>query len=305
MGRPSFMPQRKPRSASEQDHYAIADSYVPKVARAFETLRRNIKNSTDWEEVQRGAERGNSRLVMGAIPTSPIEPPFQRFARDFEKILGKIIEEAGEDGLKRLGIDGQISVKAEVDIGVKISPAAKEFMRGRSAKLVSDISKKQKQALREALADNFDRAMRPEETLAAIERTVGHTTRSAAAAQKRYDAMIAGGSSPAQAKKAADRYGAQLLRGRAKTIARTETTAAQSVGLHEAWKAANDAGELPEGVKRKWVSMDDDRMSDICEELDGQTAALTEPFYSGVLGEYVDQPPAHPNCRSTVVLVFE
>ena len=38
---------------------------------------------------------------------------------------------------------------------------------------------------------------------------------------------------------------------------------------------------------------------EICEPLDGQEAALDEPFDGGIF-----RPPAHPNCRCSVGLVI-
>jgi hypothetical protein len=68
---------------------------------------------------------------------------------------------------------------------------------------------------------------------------------------------------------------------------------------------------MPEGAKKKWVAMEDTnpktgkpRTSKICLELaDHPPIPVDQPFESSIVGPIM-QPPAHPNCRSTMVLVF-
>ena len=93
----------------------------------------------------------------------------------------------------------------------------------------------------------------------------------------------------------------------AERIARTEVIRAANLGINDAFIQA------PGVVYKQWLSELDDRTSDICEELNGN--------YVGVEGNFVDKggevaghtldytdtpfPPAHPNCRSTIVPVFK
>lgn len=69
-------------------------------------------------------------------------------------------------------------------------------------------------------------------------------------------------------------------------VARTAFTHVGAVARHETMRANADV------VKRyQWVSTLDTRTSDICQDLDGQVFEVDR----GPL------PPAHPNCRSTIV----
>lgn len=84
---------------------------------------------------------------------------------------------------------------------------------------------------------------------------------------------------------------------RAKTIARTETNRIANNGRLEAY--------ISGGVEKiKWVSSIDNRTTDICRELNGQVVKIGENFKLKN-GEEISSPPAHINCRSTIVPVFD
>ena len=51
-------------------------------------------------------------------------------------------------------------------------------------------------------------------------------------------------------------------------------------------------------VQKRWVSVIDDRTSDICEALDGESVEIDDFFDAD--GDEVMSPPAHPNCRATI-----
>lgn len=82
---------------------------------------------------------------------------------------------------------------------------------------------------------------------------------------------------------------------RAKTIARTEIARADGMGLLIGW----DETGLVEG--KEWLTAEDDKVSEICQE-NGHAGVigLHDRFPSGDL-----MPPAHPNCRCTVLPVIK
>jgi HK97 family phage portal protein len=100
---------------------------------------------------------------------------------------------------------------------------------------------------------------------------------------------------------------------RAQTIARTETVRAANKGARMGYKAAGV-------IKLRYTAVLDEATSEICEHLDGTIVGINEPFISEGTGfslsngssmdlSYtnggVEEPPAHVNCRSTIVPVFE
>jgi SPP1 gp7 family putative phage head morphogenesis protein len=84
---------------------------------------------------------------------------------------------------------------------------------------------------------------------------------------------------------------------RAIMIARTESIRALNQGNLQ---AAKESGI---NFKKKWDARLDSRTSEGCRHLDGQVVGLNEKFKWN--GEEFDAPPAHPNCRSRVLLIEE
>ena len=82
---------------------------------------------------------------------------------------------------------------------------------------------------------------------------------------------------------------------RAKMIAVTETTKSYAEGQLETGRRL--AKEWP-GVRvvKKWHTNRDDIVCEICGPMDGQEVGIDEQFTTG-LGDKVDAPPVHPNCR--------
>ncbi len=81
---------------------------------------------------------------------------------------------------------------------------------------------------------------------------------------------------------------------RLNTIARTEVMRASNYGRLEGYKKSVV-------VKYKqWLTAFDDRTCPECEVMNGEIAEIDKPFSSGE-----QAPPLHPNCRCTIVPVFE
>lgn len=86
-------------------------------------------------------------------------------------------------------------------------------------------------------------------------------------------------------------------RDRARMIARTEMNRAENMGHID--------GARQSGLKlmKRWDSHLDKRTSAVCRDLDGVTIPLDAKFRWK--GQEFDAPPAHPNCRSTVIFIQE
>lgn len=99
-----------------------------------------------------------------------------------------------------------------------------------------------------------------------------------------------------------NRSAKRLQKHRSVTIARTELNRAVSQGQNEVWNKAADDGLISRESTKVWVTVADMDRSDVCTALDGQEVAMDEQFYSPVTGDNLNGPPAHPNCRSAVIL---
>lgn len=97
-------------------------------------------------------------------------------------------------------------------------------------------------------------------------------------------------------------YAQRLLLERADTVARTLTVYAVSAGQQAGWEAGVSLGVLPASQRKRWLLSRSERTCPICRALDGQIVGLFESFQSPDAGR-LPYPPAHPNCRCSVVLV--
>lgn len=86
---------------------------------------------------------------------------------------------------------------------------------------------------------------------------------------------------------------------RAEMIARTETNRAENQGQLLAMKKSG------EKMTKTWLAALDNRTSAICKRLDGQTVGLDKKFVDSSTKQEFEAPPAHVDCRSTLVFNFE
>jgi hypothetical protein len=99
------------------------------------------------------------------------------------------------------------------------------------------------------------------------------------------------------------RYFSEIVPSRARTIARTETLTANSLGQEAAFK---DANELMPGMKKVWITLGDSRVRDEHVALDGTEAdQKTGKFANGLK---FPRDPAGPasstiNCRCSLLMV--
>lgn len=90
------------------------------------------------------------------------------------------------------------------------------------------------------------------------------------------------------------------IKGRAETIARTETLTAVSLGQAAAMQ---DAASVIPNLKKMWLSADDDRVRDSHRAVDGEVQAWDDPFTNQLYFPHDPQGPAEEviNCRCTFV----
>ena len=106
----------------------------------------------------------------------------------------------------------------------------------------------------------------------------------------------------ARTKKHGQRYGNKLRRARARMIARTEIAYAQNRGMYDTLIKANADGVLGASAQKEWLTGPTD-VCEICRPMAGQKVPLKSPFNVG--GNFVDYPPAHPNCRCFILPVAQ
>jgi len=149
---------------------------------------------------------------------------------------------------------------------------------------------------RKALNAIVERAIRegipPMDAARLIMQHIGLDPRRAGAMMTFRERLVDAARSSASVNRATERFGKKLLRGRARTIARTETMGAMNAGSLESFKQAQADGLLDQDAGKEWLVSDP---CEICAPLVGEAVPINKTFSNGL-----DAPPAHPACRCSL-----
>lgn len=209
----------------------------------------------------------------------------------------------------------------------RTSAEAVAWANDHSAQLVTSVTAETRAAIRQIIARAFSEGIAPREAAKLVKQIVGlrpdqvdavlnarQKLLDAAARAKRtgksVKVQIPGapkgisvpptGLTPDRMSATLQRYADRQLRQRALLIARTETIAAANAGQQLQWEQAVKEGLLRGNEKQRWIVAFDERLCKVCRALHGQQVSLGQPFMS--INGPVLRPPAHPNCRCSVVL---
>jgi SPP1 gp7 family putative phage head morphogenesis protein len=303
--KPEYQDTRPP-DAELRDAYAIAANNELQFARAFMRFTRDLMTPSAMAAIGRAVRADSAAAAVRALPVLEAADDM----RDrFERAYGTIIQEAGQAEANRhkWKFKFEIAKRLEGLFGGRVppNPHSLKWIRERAGAAIADTTKKQQANVRKIVERSFEQGLRGPEVVQQIEAEVGLLAREQDAVERRFQSNLNQGVSPSAAKRDRDRYAASLRTKRAERISRTETIEAQSQGRRDSWKLADEEGLIPPGTEREWAAAtESDRTCEICLDLDGQKVALNESYDSAVLGEKVDRPPAHPNCRCTEILDF-
>jgi hypothetical protein len=98
----------------------------------------------------------------------------------------------------------------------------------------------------------------------------------------------------ANAEAASERYQRTVQRYRTETIARTEILRASNEGRAIAWRQGVEEGWIDPSATQRWIAESD--ACDICTPMTDLVIPFGQSFPNG-------DPPLHPNCRCTLILV--
>lgn len=314
--KPAWQKGSRPTTAEGRAALAIIARNETRFSRAFLKTMRELFASEYMNQLKRAIRSGEQSIerILDAVPWFNEADPesvafWTRLADSASRAYESTIEDSGSYTARRYNFPMKFTVTKQaeatvaVDLLVPINPASSKWIRTKSASLVKDISSGQQAKLRKVLSRNFERGMRAESIIGEIEAVVGLTETQAGWVLARQDLAIARGIPAKEARRNAKEFGQRLLTQRAKSIARTETIDAHTQGLKDAWQMAKENGFMPPGTEKVWEALEDERTSEICEELNGQAVPVDQMFFSSIVGP-IEKPPAHPNCRSTMTLRF-
>ena len=221
-----------------------------------------------------------------------------------EEALRQELGAAGEAELRRLerSLAKAAPVLARFDLR---NPFSEDFVRRRGGELIAGITGQARERIRALVESGFVDGVPVRTTARAIRETLGLDSRGVRAVESQIRALADAGSPDDVIERMAQAYADRLLSSRAETIARTETMTAANQGTLDSWRQASREGLIPGGMQKRWIHAKGSlRTCPICNELGGsEPVPMGGQFYSSILGESFDAPPAHPNCRCTVGLV--
>lgn len=311
----------------------LADKYEGMLRRKLLEAINNIRDSVKLGQVAALLEAGAStKDIFAALGLTAADA---RLAAVIDT-LGTAYRTAGITALTAAaaGVGGGPRVLVRFD---SVSPGAVEYLRDRSASLVTAITQDTVKTIQDTLASMYGSGASPMAAARQLRDSIGLTAQQQQAvanyraALQSYDysalarnlsgndersiraAFRARSLTPQRVNELVARYADRLLRYRTQVIAQTESFRAMNAANHEAWQQAIDGGQVdPSTIRRFWVSTNDSHTRESHREipvLNDGGVAYDEPFKSP-LGPimYPGDPNASPsnsiNCRCSVIIRF-
>ena len=270
----------------------LAARMEPPARRAFLAAVLGAAAAVSLEALAEAIQAGQVSHIEAAAQLGKLGADLRR---QLLPVLGNVFALGVQVGSGALG-----EVGASVRFDLR-NPEAIRWVQARGAELVTGVTDDTRLVIRSLVEAAFREGRAPRDLARDIQKVIGLTPRQAAAVQNFRERLIAEGVPFDRVMARSERYAQAQLRSRALNIARTETLTASNEGQQELWQAARAQGLLnPATTRRIWLVTDDDRLDEeICEPLDGEEAPLDAPFPGGIM-----RPPAHPQCRCAVGLVF-
>lgn len=187
-------------------------------------------------------------------------------------------------------------------------PGVIEIMNDNRLRLISDYTRIQREATREALRNGIERGLNPRKQAQNFKDSMGLSERHIRWIEN-YRSMLENGRSEALDRELRDRrfdptvrrsqktktpmsqkdidrmverYRDRVLKYRAETIARTEALSAVHAAIHNAYTQAVESGSLDRNVvEEEWITAHDERRRASHGFMHGQIRPMGEPFLSG------------------------
>lgn len=213
----------------------------------------------------------------------------------------RLLKAESSDDRKRREAEAWAQVELAVGQAFDVTnPYATRWVEEHAAELVSEITSESQAAIRAVILRMYDEGLTVDQAARELRRIIGLTTRQALAVEN-YRAGFGLAANPDLVAQRVQAYAERALRQRAAMIARTESIRASVAGQQVLWDEAVRTGLLEgDRVTQRWLVTPDERLCPICEALGREDPVpLGQAFPGGFSG-----PPAHPNCRCALRLVF-
>jgi len=276
----------------------LAARMEPAARRAFLAAVRGTVGIVDIGELVEAIGSGQMSQVEAAARLSVLS----------EGLRAQLLPVIGQTFAVGLAVGAELAnLEPAITYGFDlVNPESITWVRDHGAALVTEVGLSTKQAIQRLVETGIRDGVAPDRLASRLMGVVGLRSDQVAAVERFRARLTADGVSPDRIDARVAKYADAQLRYRATMIARTETLDAAHAGQDELWNAAKGAGDLdPETTWRRWGVTQDDRLDlAVCEPMDAQEVKLGEPFLTGD-GREIMRPPAHPQCRCAVGLIFK
>ena len=307
------MPAIRRRPKAYFTEHAVADRFAPAMRRvvleAIQGSRRRLSLDSFTARWSQGPE-----AIFNALPWRQLELDW---FDGWRAALLPTVQAAMRAQLMNLRIEKASEPVSQLGFSLDLTnPRAIRWAEEHAAELVVQLSEETKANLRRTIADMYIKGVSPREAMRVIQRQLGLSARDGRALDGlRHRLEVENAKRIVENRKPLpvdrldgeiDRYANRLLRHRAEVVVRTESIRASAEGQQELWTQAREQGYLqPADTRRAWLITPDERLCEICAPLaaHNRLVGLEEPFLAGD-GSLVMTPPAHPQCRCSIGLVF-
>ncbi len=282
---------RLPTDLEQASLHRLGDRIEPEFSRQFQMAVNAAEDQVNGAELRRAIETQDLQRAEDAVG-------FPRFEAGLTALSAGYLDSVrrGSENAKRF-LPPKIKGRFVFD---PMTPAVTDFIRDKSAELVTLVSDETRQALKNSLLAAQRQGIHPRQAAIEIREMIGLTQRQTAALANLRGRLIAEGISQDRIAAQIKRQSARFLRQRGDNIARTETTRALNASRSLVWGQAQEKGLIDPVAVREWITARNENVCVVCGPMDGQQRPIGQP-YSSSIGA-VDYPPVHPSCRCSQVL---
>lgn len=284
----------KARRPERPDNRAVRRALVRELGPLWQNVADSFRLTVDEHRLAASIASG------GADWEALLAPWDARAASHLATAFRDAIEAGSRIGARHSGISGDLAVQG-------LTERATRWIATEGAKRITRINRATRESVRGVLADALRDRVSPTRAAQDIGRLTG-LTRGQARAVRRYEGELLTRRIPSALADTqlvretiaqdVERYRDRLLRDRGRVILETESQAAVQAGERLWWEQAaaeNPAAIDLDATRKRWFTVQDERVCEICGPLHGVIVRFDEHFSSG---DFVgDGPPAHPNCR--------
>ena len=291
---------------------AFLDEHMPEVVVLLSRMWNDQQAAITYREL-------TEAILSGDLSPEEWVAWQQDYAVFFNEHLKDILLNSAEAG----GADFAAATFGGAFVYAPMEQGIERWISAHGAEWVTQVSEESREAISAMVRYAARGNMTVDELARAIRPTIGLTERQAKANLRFYERVkeqtkkdllernpnmkesTAAKRAEKRARESAVRYAAKQHRQRAQTIAETELAFAYNKGADDAVQWLTNEKLLPR-MKRKWSTAADERVCEICGELDGVEIEMEDSFdFKGRLlfAEQKQTPPAHPRCRCAVCYV--